>query len=126
MLAGFAANTVSSPVNGLMPLRAFLAGFFTVTILNSPGKTNSPHERFLIWPSMRSLNSSKTACTSFLGSSVFSLMRAIICVLVKRSLMAVIFLAAAGFAAPLRGVAFFTGMDISFMFLWGVNNGLYV
>jgi len=47
ILAGFALNIVSSPVKGLIPLRAFLAGFLTVTIFIKPGSTNSPQPRFL-------------------------------------------------------------------------------
>ena len=35
--AGFALNTVSSPVNGLIPLRALVAGFLFTLILNRPG-----------------------------------------------------------------------------------------
>lgn len=47
MDAGLALNMVSSPVNGLMPLRAFFAGFLTVAIFKIPGSTNSPTARFL-------------------------------------------------------------------------------
>ena len=45
LLAGFALNMVSSPVNGLMPLRAFVAGFLRTLILNRPGTLNIPGPR---------------------------------------------------------------------------------
>jgi len=35
--AGFALNIVGSFVNGLMPFRAFVAGFLTTTNLTNPG-----------------------------------------------------------------------------------------
>ena len=47
-LAGLALNTTSSLVNGLMPLRALVAGFFTVVIFSRPGNTNSPTPFFLM------------------------------------------------------------------------------
>src|ERR1700721_2846167 len=40
--AGFALKTVGSLVNGLMPLRAFVAGFLTTTNLANPGTTKAP------------------------------------------------------------------------------------
>ncbi len=40
--AGFALNTVGSFVNGLMPLRAFVAGFLMTTNLAKPGTTKAP------------------------------------------------------------------------------------
>ena len=40
--AGFALNTVGSPVNGLTPLRAFVAAFLTTTNLANPGIWNMP------------------------------------------------------------------------------------
>ena len=42
LLAGFALNIIFSPVNGLMPSRAFVAGFFTTFIFNRPGNVNRP------------------------------------------------------------------------------------
>ena len=42
LLAGLAANSIGSFVNGLMPLRASVAGLFTTDILTKPGMTNSP------------------------------------------------------------------------------------
>jgi hypothetical protein len=42
LLAGLAANVVGSLVNGLMPLRAGLAGFFTTMNFAKPGSTNTP------------------------------------------------------------------------------------
>ena len=40
--AGFALNMVASPVNGLMPLRALVAGFLITRHFNKPGNVNSP------------------------------------------------------------------------------------
>src|SRR4051812_49991881 len=40
--AGLALNTCSSLVNGLMPLRALVAGLLTTTIFISPGTVNVP------------------------------------------------------------------------------------
>ena len=38
-VAGLALKVVGSPVNGLMPLRAFFAGTATAVILRMPGST---------------------------------------------------------------------------------------
>ena len=43
--AGFALNTVGSFVNGLMPFRAFVAGFLMTTNFANPG--NNEGTRFL-------------------------------------------------------------------------------
>src|SRR5271157_1044400 len=40
--AGFALNIVGSFVNGLMPFRAFVAGFLMTTNLADPGTTKAP------------------------------------------------------------------------------------
>jgi len=40
--AGFAWDTVGSLVNGLMPLRALVAGFLTTTNFANPGTRNTP------------------------------------------------------------------------------------
>src|ERR1700722_12692236 len=40
--AGLALKTVGSFVNGLMPLRAFTAGFLMTTNLANPGTTKAP------------------------------------------------------------------------------------
>ena len=45
LLAGFALNIISSPVNGLIPLRALRAGFFTTLIFNRPGRLKYPAPR---------------------------------------------------------------------------------
>ena len=42
LLAGLAANSIGSFVNGFTPLRASVAGLFTTDILTKPGMTNSP------------------------------------------------------------------------------------
>ena len=41
-LAGFALNTAGSFVNGLMPFRAFVAGFLMTTNLANPGTKKAP------------------------------------------------------------------------------------
>ena len=40
--AGFALNIVGSFVNGLMPLRSFVAGFLMTTNLANPGTKKAP------------------------------------------------------------------------------------
>src|SRR5262245_184511 len=59
--AGFALNIISSLVKGLMPLRAFVAGFLTTFIFSRPGSVNTPWLRrlFLMMP----LSDSNTAAT---------------------------------------------------------------
>src|ERR1700742_4895565 len=52
LLAGLALNVIFSPVNGLMPSRALVAGFFTTFNFMRPGSVNRPLPRrlFLITP----------------------------------------------------------------------------
>src|SRR5579863_8660680 len=52
LLAGLALNIIFSPVNGLTPSRALVAGFFTTFIFSKPGIVNRPLPRrlFLITP----------------------------------------------------------------------------
>src|SRR5688500_1222101 len=66
--AGFALNTIFSFVKGLMPSRAFVAGFFTTFILRRPGSVNRPGPRrlFLMMP----LSDSNTAATCLRDSSL--------------------------------------------------------
>jgi hypothetical protein len=45
--AGLALNIVSSPVNGLIPFRALVAGLRFTSIFMSPGNTNWPTAPFL-------------------------------------------------------------------------------
>jgi hypothetical protein len=40
--AGFALNVVGSPVKGLIPFRALVAGFLITTNFAKPGSTNAP------------------------------------------------------------------------------------
>src|SRR5271168_4248618 len=68
LLAGFALNIIFSPLNGLMPSRALVAGFFTTFIFRSPGKVNRPWLRRLFLIADES--ESNTAPTCFLVSSV--------------------------------------------------------
>src|ERR1700728_3951074 len=67
LLAGFALKVIFSPVNGLMPSRALVAGRFTTLSLSRPGRVNSPLPRrlFLMMP----FSDSKTSLTCFLESS---------------------------------------------------------
>ena len=48
--AGFTLKVVGSLVKGLMPWRAFVAGFFTTMNLASPGTTNAPLFLSSLWP----------------------------------------------------------------------------
>src|ERR1700683_4678234 len=52
LLAGLALNVIFSPVNGLTPSRALVAGFFTTFSFSRPGSVKSPLPRrlFLITP----------------------------------------------------------------------------
>lgn len=88
-LAGLALKIASSPVNGLIPLRSFVAGLCCTTILQSPGIENCPGPRRprAFWISSDS--ASNTAPTSFFDSSVASAMLLRISVLVGAFLAAV-------------------------------------
>src|SRR5277367_2116959 len=68
LLAGFALNIIFSPLKGLMPSRALVAGFFTTFIFRRPGKVNRPWLRRLFFIVAES--ESNTAPTCFLESSV--------------------------------------------------------
>src|ERR1700742_1481835 len=48
LLAGLALNVIFSPVNGLMPSRALVAGFFTTFNFIKPGTVNRPLPRRLL------------------------------------------------------------------------------
>src|SRR5690348_9994954 len=52
LLAGLALNIIFSPVKGLIPSRAFVAGFLTTFILSRPGMVKRPllFRLFLITP----------------------------------------------------------------------------
>src|SRR5207302_4852096 len=66
--AGLALNIISSPVNGLVPFLALVAGFLTTTNLAKPGTRNTPAFFSSLWPTPISL--SMTFFTSRLESSV--------------------------------------------------------
>ena len=112
----YGAPIVSSPVKGLMPLRALRAGFFTVVIFIIPGMVNSPIERFLMLRSIRVCISSMTEEICFLLRPVLSARLVTIWLLVILVLMAgafftgAAFLAAAFFlAGAFLAAAFFAG-----------------
>src|ERR1700676_938063 len=67
LLAGFALNVIFSPVKGLMPSRALVAGRFTTFSLSRPGSVNRPLPRrlFLMMP----LSDSNTSLTCLRESS---------------------------------------------------------
>src|SRR3990167_893342 len=69
---------ISSPVKGLTPLRAFLAGFLMTLIFIKPGITNMPGPPDLTCFSITSVRQSNTATTSFLVRQVISVIAAII------------------------------------------------
>src|SRR5438128_3566140 len=66
--AGLALNIISSPVKGLVPLRALVAGFLTTTNLAKPGTRNTPFFLSSLWPT--STSASITPLTSFFETSV--------------------------------------------------------
>src|SRR5277367_2229749 len=68
LLAGLALNVIFSPLKGLMPSRALVAGFFTTFILSKPGMVNRPWLRRLFL--IDAERESNTAPTCFLDSSV--------------------------------------------------------
>ncbi len=74
LLAGFALNIISSPVNGLVPLRAFLAGFLTTLILSNPGRLKYPAPRGLSSLEIKPSRDSSTDATSFRERSVSAAM----------------------------------------------------
>lgn len=103
VLAGRALNMVSSPVKGLIPLRALRAGFLTVFILSRPGRVNSPTLRFLMWRSITVVNSLNTSLIWDLFKPVLSAISETIWDLVYLFWIAVTFFAGAAF---LTGAAF--------------------
>ena len=70
--AGLALNIHSSPVKGLTPLRAFLAGFRLTSILLRPGMVNTRGLFFLRSFLIIAVRQSKTSVISFLPMPVFS------------------------------------------------------
>lgn len=70
LLAGFALNIISSPVNGLMPLRAFRAGFLTTLIFSNPGRLKYPAPRGFSSLEIKPSKDSRTAATSLRERSV--------------------------------------------------------
>src|SRR6201995_5257516 len=66
--AGFALKVVGSFVNGLMPWRAFVAGFLITMNLASPGTTNAPVFLSSLWPI--AATASLTALTAFRANSL--------------------------------------------------------
>src|SRR3954452_15561736 len=55
LLAGLAANSIGSFVKGFTPLRASVAGLFTIDILTKPGTTNSPDSFNSLYPTVQLL-----------------------------------------------------------------------
>ena len=68
--AGLALKVVSSPVNGLIPLRAFVAGFLTTLILHKPIRLNKPEPLGFISFAMTPSSAVNTEATSFLDKPV--------------------------------------------------------
>ena len=68
--AGFALIVISSPVNGLRPLRALVAGLFTVFSFISPLKLNSPTPFLPRSAAMMCVSVSNTSLTLLAFSSV--------------------------------------------------------
>ena len=69
-VAGLALKVVGSPVNGLMPLRAFFAGTATAVILRMPGSTKVRGPFLLIEARIVSSSAAITARTSLAAAPV--------------------------------------------------------
>ena len=80
--AGLALKTVSSPVNGLIPLRALVAGLRTTLTFIIPGTLKTPGPRLPRFLPISFASSSKTLATCLLVRPVFSANVAMISVLV--------------------------------------------
>src|SRR5438067_1435374 len=63
LLAGLAAMVIGSLVNGLMPGRCLVAGFFTTTNFANPGRMNAPDFFNSLWAT--SVMVPRTVATSF-------------------------------------------------------------
>src|ERR1700677_831313 len=94
LLAGLAANVCSCLVNGLMPLRAGRAVFFTTTNFAKPCSTNVPVFFSSLWPTSTSVSMTVFTCLRETPSPTFSPM-AFRTSLFERGF---VFLAVAGFA----------------------------
>ena len=68
--AGFALKVVGSPVKGLIPLRALVAGFLTTVILYIPGWAKA--QPAFTCACIIICRDSKTSAIFFLGNSVLS------------------------------------------------------
>src|SRR5687768_7136546 len=95
LLAGLALNIIFSPVKGLTPSRALVAGFFTTFIFSRPGIVNRPLPRRLFL--ITALRESNTAPTCFLERSVSLEMWARISDLVGAAFFFAIFAVSCGF-----------------------------
>ncbi|MNC88728.1 hypothetical protein D3C83_45770 [compost metagenome] len=85
---------ISSPVKGLMPLRAARAGFMTRrSFTATEGTVNSPEPFLFRWQRASEVRESSTAPTCFFVSPVSSAMALRICDLVCFVVMTVGFLA---------------------------------
>src|SRR6202000_855448 len=63
--AGFAANMRSTPVNGSLPMRFFLAGTFCTTTLSRPGSVKEPRPFLLTDISIAPSRAASTALVDF-------------------------------------------------------------
>ena len=72
--AGFAENIIFSPVKGLVPSRALVAGLLRIFSLRRPGRVKTPGPFLPSCSTMMVWRESRTATTCFLESSVCSAM----------------------------------------------------
>src|SRR5690606_34675503 len=114
--AGFAANQVSSVVNGWMPLPFGLAGTFTAVIFSTPGSTNWPAPFLLMEAWIAPSRAASTARTSLAATWLASAMCATSPDLFRASLIG--FGAAALAGAFLAGAAFFLAICVDSSVSW--------
>src|ERR1700691_4577895 len=94
LLAGFAANVCSCLVNGLMPLRAGRAGFFTTVNFAKPWSTNTPAFFSSLWAKTTRCSTPPLRCFFDTSSPTASAMALRISLLDR----GFVFLVVAGFA----------------------------
>src|SRR3984893_14329581 len=123
-LAGFAANQRSSPENGSLPKRFFLAGTTCAEIFKRPDSVNSPAPFLCTAPRMVSSSADRTALTAFRSTVARSARYAASDAFVNVSLIgdsvAVVFTAAffatvAGVDAAFLAATFLTGAAAVFV-----------
>ncbi len=133
--AGLALKIISSLVNGLMPLRALVAGLRWTETFIMPGTLNAPQEPFLRSTWIMSPMTSKTWAASFLemptwsammvrtsdlvrGFSLAAVMRAGFLAAVVVAFFGAAFFLVVFLAAGLRAAVFLAGLRAAFFFVF--------